>query len=363
MKEKALELLNFIHKNNYEAYIVGGFVRDYLLGIESKDIDICTNATPQELKEIFKEVDIDKDHYGSIVVYHDNFRFEITTYRKEGEYTDFRHPREVTYINDLYEDLLRRDFTINAICMDKNGKIIDPLNGKEDLNNKIIKAVYNADVSFKTDALRILRAIRFSILLDFKIDDEVLEAIKNNKNLLSKLSFNRRKSELDKIFGSKKAYLGIQLLKDLDIYKELGLLNINRVKDYTDIVGIWAMINNPEYPFTNSEKKLIQDINTVYDLDNLDVDNIYKYGLYANLTAGINKGLTRQQVLEKYNTMQIHDRLEINITPEQICDILSINPSKIINTVLTDLEYKLIHRQLKNEYEELKQYILSKEWE
>ena len=129
MKELAIEVLNLIYDYGYEAYIVGGFVRDMLLGIESNDVDITTNATPMELKNIFPDIDIDKGTYGSVTVYYKNNRFEITTYRLDLEYVDNRHPSKITYVNDLKTDLLRRDFTINTICINKEGEIVDLLNG------------------------------------------------------------------------------------------------------------------------------------------------------------------------------------------------------------------------------------------
>ena len=184
MKEIGIEVLNTIYNYGYEGYIVGGFVRDYLLEIKSIDIDITTNATPMELKNIFPNIEISNRNYGSVTLNYKNYRFEITTYRKDMEYMDNRHPSSIVYVNDLKTDLLRRDFTINAICMDKDGNIIDLLNGKLDLDNKIIKSISESNKSFQDDALRILRAIRFATVLDFEISEEVKNAIIANKHLL-----------------------------------------------------------------------------------------------------------------------------------------------------------------------------------
>ena len=173
MLNNALKLLKEIDDNGFVSYIVGGFVRDYLLGIESNDIDICTNATPKDIKEIFKDNCLPSEDYGSVTVVIKNINYEITTFRKDIGYNDNRHPSEIKYIDSLEEDLLRRDFTINTICMDKDGKIVDHLNGIEDLKKRIIRSVGNADKKFSEDALRILRAIRFATILDFKLDDTV----------------------------------------------------------------------------------------------------------------------------------------------------------------------------------------------
>ena len=125
MLEVALKLIEEITENGYQAYIVGGFVRDYILGIDSNDIDITTNATPKDIKEIFADSCLPSEDYGSVTVMKKGIRFEITTFRKEIGYIDNRRPASIKYIDNLYDDLLRRDFTINTLCMDANGEIID----------------------------------------------------------------------------------------------------------------------------------------------------------------------------------------------------------------------------------------------
>ena len=171
MKELGLEILKKFYEKGYMAYIVGGFVRDSLLGIDSNDVDITTNAKPKEIKEIFPDCIIKSDSYGAVIINYKNYRFDVTTMREEMEYLDSRHPSGVIYVDDLKKDLLRRDFTINALCFDKDGKLIDLINGKTDLDKKIIRTIGESNKSFSDDALRILRAIRFATKLNFKIDD------------------------------------------------------------------------------------------------------------------------------------------------------------------------------------------------
>ena len=194
MKDIEIEFINILEKCNYKAYIVGGFVRDYLLGIESHDIDVTTNATPKEIGEVFSNIKVKKsmnldDSYGSVQVIYKNIIFEVTTFREELEYFDNRHPSQIKYINDLEPDLQRRDFTVNAICISKTGEIVDPLNGQEDIKNRIIKTIGNSKKSFQDDALRILRAIRFSVILDFSLDEEIIEAIKSCKKYLKNIFY------------------------------------------------------------------------------------------------------------------------------------------------------------------------------
>ena len=359
MKEIGIEVLNIIYDYGYEGYIVGGFVRDYLLGIKSIDIDITTNATPMELKNIFPNIEISNRNYGSVTLNYKNCRFEITTYRKDMEYIDNRHPSSIVYVNDLKTDLLRRDFTINAICMDKDGNVIDLLDGKGDLENKIIKSINESNKSFQDDALRILRAIRFATILDFKISDEVKNAIIVNKHLLMNLSNERKKRELDLIFASSRAKQGIKLIKEYSLSEILELPNLDRVKDYSDIVGIWAMVNTTVYPFTNSEKELIEKINVVYNLDNLDNEVLYKYGLYVNVIAGINKGLLKKNILEKYENLPIKERSEIKITAKEICALLKKEPGAFISEIYLDLEKQILLGMLSNENLELIKYIIN----
>ena len=229
MLDNALKLLRELTSHSYKAYIVGGFVRDYLLGIESNDIDICTNATPKQIKEIFEDSCLPNEDYGSVIVERYGVRFELTTFRREIEYNDNRRPIEIKYIDDLYEDLLRRDFIINTLCINENGKVLDYLGGREDLNNHIIRTIGSASSKFSEDPLRILRAIRFSTILNFNLDDECRNAIVETKYLLKKLSYNRKKEELDKIFTSPNYKNGIKLLLELGLDKELEIQNLSSV--------------------------------------------------------------------------------------------------------------------------------------
>ena len=360
MKKITLEVLQTIFDYGYEAYAVGGYVRDFLLDIKSNDIDITTNATPMELKNIFPDISIPKKNYGSTTLIYKNVRFEITTYRKETGYSDNRHPERIEYVNDLKTDLLRRDFTVNTICMDKDGNIIDLLNGTIDLEDRVLRTVANSDKSFKDDALRILRAIRFSTTHNFKLDNSIIEAINNNKLLLKKLSYERKKDELDHIFASCNAKYGIDLLKELDLCEVLELSNIERIKDYSDLIGIWAMINPINYNFNNSLKELIKKVNVVYNLDNLDKFVLYKYGLYVNVLAGLNKGLNKKKISEIYQNLPIHDRSDIVINANKICEILERKPDSFINDIYLDLEKLILNNELENSEDKIIEYVIKK---
>ena len=354
MKEIAIEFINIIENNGYKAYIVGGFVRDYLLGIKLVDIDITTSATPKMIKKIFSDVTIKKgdyedSNYGSVLVTYKNIEFEVTTFREESDYLDNRHPSSIKYVDDLETDLLRRDFTINTICMDKDGKIIDLLNGREDLKEKVIRTIRDSKKSFKDDALRILRAIRFAVTLGFKLDDELVSAIGVTGKYLKNISYERKKMELDKIFASPNAKYGIELIKKMKLDKYLELNNLDRIQDYTDLIGIWAMINSDVYRFTKVEKELIKKVNIVYDLDNLDPLILYKYGLYVNVLAGINKEIPKKKINLEYEKLPIKSKTDIKITAQEICKLLERKPDSFINIIYKDLEKEILTKNLKND--------------
>ena len=363
MLNNALKLLKEIDDNGFVSYIVGGFVRDYLLGIESNDIDICTNATPKDIKEIFKDNCLPSEDYGSVTVVIKNINYEITTFRKDIGYNDNRHPSEIKYIDSLEEDLLRRDFTINTLCMDKDGHIIDYLDGKKDLAHKIIRTVGNSYDKFSEDSLRILRAIRFATIFDFELDEEVCEAIKETKELLVNLSYTRRKEELDKIFTSPNFRKGIKLLIDLGLDKELEIPNLYKVldSDVTSLIGIWSILNvGDKYPFNKNEMDLIDSVNEVVGLDNLNPSVLYKYGLYVNSVAGKIKKDDIKRITEAYNNLIIKSRKEIDITAEEIMAILNREPGEYLKEIYDDIEEKILYNRLENVKTSISQYIKDK---
>ena len=284
MEKQALKVLSILEENGYKAYIVGGYVRDKLLGIESNDIDICTSATPKEIKEIFKSSS--SPNYGSVNITYKNINFDITTFRREIKYLDNRIPIKLKYIKTIKKDLLRRDFTVNTICMDSKGNILDMLNIMDDLDNKIIKTVGNPRYKLKEDALRILRAIRFATTLNFTIEEKTKHYLSSYSYLLKKISYQRKKQELDKIFSSLNREKGINLLIELGIDKSLNLTNLKKITPCPDLIGIWTQLKVDDiYPFTKNEKDQMKEIRKLLSLDIHDKYNIYKFGLYNSTVA------------------------------------------------------------------------------
>ena len=359
MNETALKVLKKIDSNGFKSYLVGGYPRDLYMGRESIDFDICTNAKPMDLKNIFGSSTLKAEQYGSVTLVLNNTRFEITTFRRDIKYINNRKPIEIEYIDNLYDDLIRRDFTMNTMCIDSNGNLIDLLNGKEDISKKVVKTVGNADFKISEDSLRILRAIRFATILKFKLDDELKVAILKHKHLLKSLSYFRKKEELDKIFSSPNVEYGISLIKELKLDEELELSNIDKIIPTTYLIGIWAQLGCVDkYSFNSVERESINLINELMNKDILDYNNLYKYGLYISTIVSEIKGIDKDLVNERYNSLYIINKTDIKIDALEICEVLNKKPGKYLKDILNDIEYKLVNKTIKNDKEELKKYII-----
>lgn len=198
-------VLKILKENDYEGYLVGGAVRNLLLKRKIDDFDITSNASVNVVKALFNNYPLYQTGivHGTVTVLIDNLKIDITTFRSDVNYIDHRHPETVIFGDNLKDDLKRRDFTINAMCLDIDDNLIDEYDGVSDLNNKLIRAIGDPNTRFYEDALRILRALRFSSKLNFDIEIKTKEAMFNNKDLLNFISMERKKDELLKILDNK----------------------------------------------------------------------------------------------------------------------------------------------------------------
>lgn len=201
LPEPIKKALNMLEDKGYQGYIVGGCVRDALVGIEPHDYDITTSALPEEVKEVFSGYNVIETgiKHGTVTVIVEGYPLEITTFRVEGKYLDGRRPSRVAFTRNLREDVARRDFTMNAMAMDIHGNVYDFFGGREDLDAGIIRAVGEAKVRFEEDALRIMRALRFSSVTGFEIEDKTSKAIFDCKEMLERISTERIREELVKL--------------------------------------------------------------------------------------------------------------------------------------------------------------------
>lgn len=204
-------ILATLYKNGYEGYMVGGCVRDLILNREPNDYDITTDAKPDAVASLFDKVILTGIKHGTVTVVINKKQYEVTTYRNDGEYHDSRHPQNVEFVSDIKEDLSRRDFTINAMAYNDRNGLVDYFDGIADLNNKIIRTVGEPEKRFNEDALRMMRALRFAVQLDFKVDESVLESIKIVGSNIDKISKERIREEFNKIIL--KNPQGIDLLR------------------------------------------------------------------------------------------------------------------------------------------------------
>ncbi len=215
LPNKVKDIMSKFQKENLEIYVVGGAVRDLIMGNITKDWDFTTNAPPEKILEIIPDGFYD-NIFGTVGYVVEGFDkpFEITTFRTEKGYSDSRHPDEITWGKTLQEDLMRRDFTINSMAVDPNGNLIDEFGGKSDLDNKTIKTVGEPEERFSEDALRMMRAIRIASELGFVIEELTFEAIKKNSALIDKIAKERIRDEFFKILESPNPYEGIMMFKN-----------------------------------------------------------------------------------------------------------------------------------------------------
>lgn len=265
-------ILSRLHNNGYSADVVGGPVRDFFLGETPSDYDITTSATPDRIKEIFSDmrtVDTGILH-GTVTVVLGGENYEITTYRIDGEYKDSRHPDSVTFTSDLNEDLARRDFTVNAMAYSPLSGISDPFDGRGDIDRRIIRTVGDPVRRFEEDALRMLRALRFSSKLDFDIEEATRVTIFELWHRLSGVSRERVWVELYKLFSGKRAYSVLKeyasLLAELLSLSEIKLPSRELFEDvgwYLRLLSVFALSSiDPALNFERAMRKLRTDNRT-----------------------------------------------------------------------------------------------------
>ena len=220
---KVKAIVATLKKANFEAYVVGGCVRDLLLSKEPKDWDITTSAKPKEVQKLFKDSFYENEFFTVTVLTkakkESEKQVEVTTFRSDIRYKDMRHPEEFRYAKTLSEDLSRRDFTMNSIALDAGGNIQDPFNGQEDIKKKLVKAVGDPKARFSEDALRMMRAVRLASQLEFSIESETKQAIQDCASLLKQISQERIRDEFIKIIMSEDATEGIELLRETGLLK------------------------------------------------------------------------------------------------------------------------------------------------
>ncbi len=363
-----LQVLKTLNEAGYEAFFVGGFVRDYLLGLSTEDIDITTNARPEEIEALFSRVKATGRAFGTMTVLVDKVPFEITTYRRETVYDNHRHPNSIRYSDTLEEDLARRDFTINQLVMDQDGNIHDHHGGKEDLSLKRIRTIGAPDERLTEDALRMLRAFRFAGKLDFTIEERTLEAIERHARLIRRISIERVQEELFKLFdapykkhairsmvaaGFHKALRlanGLSILKDVDIeYGPLEAFAVFEAEDGLD-EEVWHL--------SNRYKKHIRTVMDLLPLKRITPKLLFDHGeavlesvnIVHRMLGGDDKASTIRSIARG---LVIEDRRELALGGKDIRALPIGKPSHIKETLELLIE-RVLDGEVDNEYQALR---------
>lgn len=388
--QAALPVLEKIEQAGFEAYFVGGSVRDHILGLAIHDVDIATSAYPEEIKEIFKRTVDTGIQHGTVTVLMGDDSYEITTFRTESGYQDYRRPDKVTFVRSLADDLKRRDFTINALAVDKNGQVIDKFDGLKDLDKKIIRAVGHAEERFHEDALRMMRAVRFQAQLNFKIEEKTAQAIADNAPLLAKIAIERIREEFVKMMLSQNWQTGLADFIKLGLSEycpgfkdqKLELAELLDVKDakFSDeeaafsAIGYVLSLNHQEFnkflrdwKVSNKTREIsLNTLNLLHLFESQDFDlwNIYKLGT-DNLERTIELSKMFQiefdytNLKRKVDQISIKSSHDLELTGKNVCEILDVKPGPIIGKSMSQMERAVVEGNVSNNFDDLRHYLLS----
>lgn len=298
-------ILDKFIKAEYQIYIVGGAVRDLLMGKVVKDWDFTTDAKPEEILKVIPEGFYD-NKFGTVGIAIGEAVFEITTMRKEGKYEDFRHPSKVVWTSKIEEDLGRRDFTINSIALSTKTEVVDPFNGQKDVKDKIIRAVGDPNIRFKEDALRLIRAIRFAAELDFDIDKDTFLAIQKNAKLISEVAWERIRDELFKLLSSLNPYAGISKLREAGILQIIlpeleacfGIVQEGPKHDRVYDIGIHSLLTLKHTP---SSDPLVRLAALLHDVGKVDTVKIASDGNVTFYNHDVVGGQIALKIARRFN--------------------------------------------------------------
>lgn len=368
----AINILEKFNEAGYEAYFVGGCVRDYLLNDDFSDIDITTNALPDEVKKIFrKSIDTGIQH-GTVTILINGDSFEVTTFRTEDDYIDHRTPEKVEFVSDLKEDLDRRDFTINAMALDSKGELYDYHCGEKDLRNKIIKTVNNPNERFFEDALRMLRAFRFSSKLGFEIEENTLKAIKNNAELIKFVSIERIVNEFRKLLTGKGNKRSLELLLDSKLNNYIPFLDeISKIIDFSNYnfcqsLYILSNINDISFEKLKELKLSNKEIKQVKIYEKINKDFISNVPLEIILYNYDIKDVAFIASYSKYYDMEdikkiklpIESFNDIAITSMEIISIIDKPAGPWIKEIIKKLEEDILLSKIDNRRKDILNFLI-----
>lgn len=350
------DIVDKLNKNGFECFIVGGYVRDYLLSVESKDIDICTNAKIEDIIKLFESAGKAYINYYSYHIKKDDYTYDITSYRKELKYKNNK-PYKIEYAKTLKEDLLRRDFTINTFAIDNKGKLIDLMHAKKDLDRKLIKVVGDTETKLKEDKTRIIRAIRFMCTLDFTLSKEIEDFLSKNGKLLNQIPKEYIKKELDKIFISKNYNKFFNIVTKYKLNKYLNI-EYKDIKPSYNYYGIWSQITT-KLPLTKKETNTIKNINKLVSNKDITISDIKNYNedVILNASKILNIDTKVKKMME---IIKLHSIIDINFEIKEIIDLVGISKTK---KIFKEIEKNIINGNLINDHNEIERFIKNNRYE
>lgn len=365
----AKRVLFDLKKNGYEAFIVGGAVRDHLLGMPLSDIDITTNAKPHQVAKLFKTKPTGVK-YGTVTVFMGDETYEVTTYRIDGNYLDSRHPDEVIYTETAEEDVKRRDFTINGLLMNEKNEIIDYVDGKKDLERKMIQTIGDPYLRFNEDALRMLRAFYFQSKLGFQISKETRDAITSLKDKLKDIAMERILVEMIKILKGPFVKKALHSIYTTGVYEVLPGLDkgILHVKDMEEIPFVDAFFvlsfslhgSIPSsWPFSNKHKHRYETAMALVKQNHYDAYTLYTYGIDLCLLSnrvsymlGKSKNL-KTQIEEMYQNLPIQSDTDLKLKSQELIALSGKKAGAWVSELQREMVIEVINQRLKNEKEAL----------
>ena len=387
---EALPVMQQLVDAGYEAYFVGGSVRDMLLHKPISDVDIATSATPQEVKEIFSHtVDVGIEH-GTVMVIHHKEGYEVTTFRTEEGYEDFRHPDKVTFVRSLEEDLKRRDFTINALAIGIDDQLMDFFDGIGDLERQCLRCVGDAKERFNEDALRMFRAVRFVGQLGFQIEEKTKNAISLLKMNLSKVAVERMKVEFEKMIQSSFRKEALQLFVETGLYQACPLFDgkdeiLLKLAEFPlkemSVLQAWILfideLNLSDKEVTHllkswkSSNEQIRDVLVGYKTYRARKEEEWNFFFaYAcpyevaceveALLIAQDKSTSMKGLEATYHSLPIRSMNDIHLNGHDIIRILKLDKKgPIIGQVLKKVEKMILEQSISNDAEVLETYVLS----
>ncbi|MGL4522296.1 MAG: CCA tRNA nucleotidyltransferase [Bacilli bacterium] len=373
--ENGKTVLEILENNGFEAYFVGGCVRDTLLQAPVGDIDITTNAKPEQVVTLFKKTIPTGMQHGTVTVMLFGESFEVTTYRTEGEYIDFRRPDSVEWTDSLELDLARRDFTMNAIAMNRHGEIVDPYGGAQHIKEQRIVTVGGAAHRFREDGLRMLRALRFQSQLGFSLDENVMLAIAENKALLENISIERMTVEWHKLLAGKNRNTALRSVVATEVYQhfpgyENMKMEILKLAETENKVlqseEAWVYLFHKENLeclqtklrawklSNNTQRKILQCVEGIQSVQQWNDWALYSYGfenamtIHAVLRLIGQSAWSEEELTQRFANLPIKNKSEININGHVLTTTLQRSPGPWLKEMLQQIERRIVTKQLEN---------------